>query len=91
VYGSGLEQDDEIRQLDGQRIASADDITSVLRRHKPGDRIDLVFVNRTARPTTSSITLGEDPHIEIVAAEAAGGTLTAAQKAFRDLWLEPKP
>jgi predicted metalloprotease with PDZ domain len=91
VYGSGLEQDDEIRQMDGQRIASGDDITSVVRRHKPGDRIDLVFVNRTGHPTTSSITLGADPHIEIVAAEAAGGTLTAAQKAFRDRWLGPKP
>src|SRR6185312_4715853 len=28
VYESGLEQDDEIRQLDGQRIASPDDIAA---------------------------------------------------------------
>ncbi len=90
VYQSGLEQDDEIRQLGGQRVASADDVAGVLRQHKPGDRLDVVFVNRTGRTTTAAVTLAEDPRMELVAAEAAGGTLTPAQQAFRDRWLGKK-
>jgi hypothetical protein len=36
------------------------------------------------------VALAEDPHIEIIATEAAGGTLTPAQRTFRDQWLGPK-
>ena len=35
------------------------------------------------------MTLAEDPHLEVVPAEH-GGTLTAAQKTFRDRWLGAK-
>ena len=35
------------------------------------------------------VTLAEDPHLEVVPAEH-GGTLTAAQKTFRDRWLGAK-
>ncbi len=91
VYQSGLEQDDEVRQVDGQRVASAEDLSNVLRRHRPGDRVALLFVNRTGHPTTTSVVLAEDPHLEIVAAEAAGGTLPPPQKMFRDRWLGQQP
>lgn len=91
VYPSGLEQDDEVQQVDGQRVASADDLATILSRHKPGDRVALLFVNRTGHATTTSVVLAEDPHVEIVATEAAGGTLTPAQKTFRDRWLGQQP
>lgn len=91
VYQSGLDQDDEVRQVDGQRVTSAEDLSNVLRRHKPGDRVALLFVNRTGHPTTTNVVLAEDPHLEIVATEAAGGTLAPAQKMFRDRWLGQQP
>jgi len=89
IYASGLDQDDELQQVDGQRINGEADITATLQRHTPGDTVPVVFVDRTGVATTANITLAEDPHIEVVPVEA-GGTLTPAQKAFRDRWLGAK-
>src|SRR5262245_9262376 len=83
LYAAGVEQDDEVRELDGQRIFTDSDITGVLGRHKPGDRISITFVDRTRRAKTATITLAENPALEVVPAESP----TAAQKAFRDAWL----
>jgi predicted metalloprotease with PDZ domain len=91
VYQSGLDQDDELRQVDGQRVASADDLARVLARHKPGDRVAIVFVNRTGRAVSSDVVLAEDPDLELAAVESAGGTLSAAQKTFREHWLGQQP
>jgi predicted metalloprotease with PDZ domain len=88
IYAAGVEQDDDLRDVDGQRIATADGLDTVLRRHKPGDRVAIVFVDRTGASKTATVTLAEDPRLEVVPVEH-GGTLTAAEKAFRDRWLGP--
>ncbi|HLB43874.1 MAG TPA: hypothetical protein VJK49_00700, partial [Candidatus Limnocylindrales bacterium] len=90
IYAAGVDQFDEIRQLDGVRIGSMDDVENVLRRHTPGDRLTMVFVDRTGRPTAGTVTLAEDPHLRVVPMEAEGGALTAAQRAFRTRWLGPR-
>jgi predicted metalloprotease with PDZ domain len=87
AYAAGVEQDDEIRQVDGQRIGGASDLESVLQRHKPGDRVEVVFAHRSGALTTASIVLAENPALEVVPVEAAGRSLTAAQRALRDGWL----
>jgi hypothetical protein len=56
-----------------------------MQRHKPGDRLSIVFRNRTGASKTASLTLAEDPHIEVVAVDG-----TPEQRAFRDRWLGPK-
>ena len=88
IYATGLDEDDELQQIDGQRIAGAADIATVMQRHKPGDTVPVVFVDRTGVAKTASVTLVEDPHTEVVPVDA--GALTAAQKAFRDRWLGAK-
>jgi predicted metalloprotease with PDZ domain len=90
VYGTGLDQDDAVRQLGGLKIESADDLEAALRRHRPGERVELVFADRTGAVKTASVTLAEDPHIEVVTVESTGGSLTPAQKTFRDRWLGPR-
>ncbi len=90
IYSTGVDQDDEIQQLGGDRIRSIDDVNAVLRRHKPGDRVEIVFIDRGGSPKTASMILGDDPRREVVPVEAAGGVLTPAQKSFRDAWLGPK-
>jgi hypothetical protein len=62
-------------------------VTTVLARRWPGDRIALVFADRSGRQRTSSITLSEDPAFELVPVERAGGALTAAQRTFRERWV----
>jgi len=86
IYAAGIDQDDELQQLDGQRISGESDVTAVLQRHKPGDKVSIVFVDRTGVAKTSSITLVADPHIEVV----ANGTTSDAQRSFRERWLGPK-
>ena len=77
--------------MDGERVRSAGDVDAVLRRHKPGDRVPTTFVDRTGVPKTAGVTLAEDPHLDVVPIEyAGGGALTSAQKAFRERWLGPK-
>ena len=83
IYAAGVEQDDEVRELDGQRINGDSDVSAVLGRHKPGDRISITFVDRTRRAKTATMTLAENPALEVVPVDSP----TAAQKSFRDAWL----
>ena len=86
IYAAGLDQDDELQRMDGQRIATDADITAALQRHKPGDKVKVVFTDRTGVAKTATITLAEDPHVEVVPVELSGA-LTAAQRSFRARWL----
>jgi predicted metalloprotease with PDZ domain len=87
AYKAGLDVDDVVRQLDGMRVTAAEDIATVLRRHKPGDTISVEFADRTGATTQTKIALVEDPQIEMVAVDLAGGTLSPEQRAFRRAWL----
>ena len=87
AYKAGLDVDVEIRQLDGVRVATADDVAAVLRRHQPGATVSVDFVDRSGESTAAKVTLSEDPRLDVVPVESAGGTLTSAQRAFRRSWL----
>jgi predicted metalloprotease with PDZ domain len=82
IYRAGVDQDDEIQQIGGQRVTDDNDVAVVLQRHRPGDQVTIVFKDRTGTPRTATVTLGEDPHIEVAVSEP-----TPAQRAFRDRWL----
>jgi predicted metalloprotease with PDZ domain len=87
AYGAGIEQDDTIVQLGGSRVASSSDIDAALRRHRPGDKVMVVFVDRAGVTKRGLVTLAADPHVEVLPIEAADGALTAADRAFRERWL----
>jgi predicted metalloprotease with PDZ domain len=89
IYAAGIDQDDELLQLDGQRITTEADVATALQRRKPGDRIAVVFVDRTGSPKTATITLVENPHVDVVPAETLHA-LTPAQQSFRERWLMPR-
>jgi predicted metalloprotease with PDZ domain len=89
IYGAGIDQDDELQQVGGQRIGSDGDLAAALQRHKPGDNVTVTFVDRTGVAKTASVKLAEDPHIDVVPVEQ-NGALTADQKQFRESWLGPK-
>ena len=83
MYATGLEQDDELQEVAGEHVRGESDLNTALGRHKPGDRVPIVFTDRTGRSIRATVTLAEDPHLEVVPVE----TPTAAQKAFRARWL----
>jgi predicted metalloprotease with PDZ domain len=87
AYEAGLDLDDRIRQIDGRSIRSVAEVTDLLSRHKPGDRIEMTFVDRSGAIKSTTVTLEEDPSLELVTVEATGAAPTAAQRAFRDRWL----
>ena len=86
AYAAGLDQGDVIVDVDGKPMA-AKVLQAALKAKKPGDALLLTFRRRGGTTGTAAIVLREDPAIETVPAEAAGGTVTAEQKAFRDAWL----
>ena len=90
AYAAGLEMDDELKELDGRQIASDADVLAVLAARRPGQTIGVTFVTRGGRTTTGRITLAANPHLEVVPIESAGGTLTDAQRTFRQHWLGAK-
>ena len=85
IYAAGLDQDDELQQVDGQRINGDGDVAAVLQRHKPGDTVPIVFVDRTGVAKTASVTLAEDPHIEVVPVETARRADAGAESVSRSL------
>ena len=87
AYKAGLDLDDEVRQLDGVRVTSSDAVLAVIRRHKPGDKVSVEFVDRSGATRTATMVLAEDPSLELVPIESTGGQLTSAQRAFRKSWL----
>lgn len=88
LYLAGLDRNDEIVSVGDVVIDSQADWDRVLTAAKPGDTVQIRFIQR-GREQTASMTLVADPSIELVRVEAADGVLTPGQKEFRDAWLGP--
>src|SRR6185369_10997963 len=87
AYAAGIDQGDTITQVGSERTSSAEEVSAAISRRRPGDRISVAYVDRGGVPRTATVTLIENPHLEVVPVESAGGSLTPAQRAFRDRWL----
>jgi predicted metalloprotease with PDZ domain len=87
LHEAGITLGDELRQLGGSGVRSPADIEQALSRRSPGDRIEVVFVDRTGRRRTTTVTAAQDPALELVPMEQIGRGPTPAQRAFRDQWL----
>jgi len=57
---AGIKQGDVIVEIDGVKVDSVDDVASTVRKHAPGDQIDVVIV-RDGKQQTVTVTLGERP------------------------------
>jgi predicted metalloprotease with PDZ domain len=89
AYRAGIERDDVIVTLDGEALTDTRRLNAVLGRHAPGDVVPVTFLRR-GRRVAASLTLEADPRQRIVPVESAGGTLTPAQRKFREEWLGSK-
>ena len=86
AYDAGLERDDLIISIGGVATGSVSDVDRQVRAGKPGQALPIAF-ERRGQPITGTLRLIEDPHLEVVLAEAAGRPVSAAQKLFRERWL----
>ncbi|OWP63251.1 peptidase M61 [Hymenobacter amundsenii] len=89
LYAAGLDREDVILRLDGQRISSGKSFQQRLGEHKPGDVVQLEARTRTGVRTVP-VTLIEDPTLEVITYEEAKQPLSRAQKKFRAAWLGSK-
>lgn len=89
AYAAGLAQGDVILSIDGVRTTSPEEMQRVLATKRPGTSVS-VLIDRDGERVSKSVTLGEDPRLEIVAAEQAAATLTPEQAAFRKAWLSSR-
>lgn len=87
LYRAGIDRDDLIVSIDGTAVASEQALGQVLGRLKPGSEVPVHFVRRSGETVKTTITVVEDPRLEIVPVERAGGQLTPAQERFRTDWL----
>ncbi len=75
--------------IDGSAITSRQTLTQWLRRQQPGNVVSVEYLSRNQRQSTS-MTLAENPRLEVVTYESAGRTLTSDMRAFRDDWLRSR-
>jgi predicted metalloprotease with PDZ domain len=87
LYQAGLDREDVIQNLDGQKITTANELAAVLDAHKPGDQLKITFTSRVGEPKEATLQLIADPRLEVVLYESAGLPLTKKMKAFRADWL----
>ncbi|MBK0402043.1 M61 family metallopeptidase [Adhaeribacter sp. BT258] len=87
LYQAGLENEDVLLKLDGKKITSAKTLQNILKKHKPGNKVTLEFMQRS-QVKTATVTLIENPDIEVVSTEKTGKTLSESAKKLRDNWLK---
>ncbi len=83
LYIAGVDIDDVIIELDGKKLQQVQDVPNILKQHKPGEKIPLIYRHRNDTINTQ-ILLAENPLIEIVSKE---GPVNSNQQAFRIKWM----
>ncbi len=89
VYNAGLDAGDVILQADGKDLKTEQDFDDLIASKKIGDKVAINYRNRTGSHQTS-LTLEENPALEVVTFEKAGKELTKEQQDFRSNWLSSK-
>lgn len=85
LYEAGLDRGDVLLEIDGAPVTGPAFLDALLAFHAPGDTLAVTFEQRGERKTTT-LTLAEDPTVEVVPYEAAGRPVTDAMQAFRARW-----
>lgn len=90
AYAAGLDRGDELLSVAGTKVASVQELQKLIGMQKPGATLPITFLRR-GQEVQATVTLAEDERLEIAPIESTdGGTLTPAQKTFRDAWLASK-
>ena len=91
AYDAGLDEGDIILAIGDHQITSRDDVNAAITGRKPGDTVTVQFQRRgTSRPLRTTLTVAEDPELEVVTLESTGAIPSREQKAFRSAWLDSR-
>ncbi|MGB6500489.1 MAG: PDZ domain-containing protein [Thermoplasmata archaeon] len=89
LYGAGLERGDRIVALDGKTLTADADLHAAIAAHKPGDKVTIAYEGLAGHRETT-LTIAENPALQVVAFEEAGMNPTDQQLAFRAKWLSTR-
>lgn len=89
VYKAGIDAGDLLLTADGRELTNLASLQAIVNTKKPGDKLAITYRNRTGEHQ-ATITLEENPTLEVVTFEAAGMPLSQEQLAFRKAWLSSK-
>ncbi|HXW03647.1 MAG TPA: PDZ domain-containing protein [Vicinamibacterales bacterium] len=90
IFEAGLNQGDTILAVGGAPLGGGTSLVSALASRKPGETLIVGYRRRGGATGTATVRIAEDPTLEAVIVEAAGGSATPAQRAFRQSWLGSK-
>jgi predicted metalloprotease with PDZ domain len=90
LYNAGVDSGDQVTAIDDVQLTSQQSLDQILAKHKAGETVSVRFVRRSGETVNARLTFEENARIEIVPVESTGGSLTPAQKRFRDDWLGSK-
>jgi predicted metalloprotease with PDZ domain len=92
LYLAGLGEDDQLTSVNGRTVVGFDTLDKAIARLTPGASVTVRFTRRgERREQVTSITLVEDPALEIVPIERTGGALSAQARRVRQGWLDWRP
>jgi predicted metalloprotease with PDZ domain len=86
LYAAGLSAGDVIRTIDGQPVADAAALRTILAEKRAGEVVQVEVQGRSGA-RRAAVTLVENPALEAVPYEAVGMRLTSEMRAFRQSWL----
>ena len=86
MYEVGMAAGDRITRVGDRAITTAPELQQAIDATKPGEQVRLTWIGRGGEKS-ATMTLREDPNVEVVTFEGAGRTPTAAQLAFRASWV----
>ncbi len=86
AYAAGLDRGDELLSFDGVAISSRGRLDEAVERRRPGDNVRL-SIRRRGVVQELTLTIGEDPRLELVPVESTGRPTSAAESEFRRRWL----
>ena len=86
AHAAGLDRGDELVSFDGIAISGRSRLDEAVQRRRPGDRARLA-IRRRGAPQELTVTIGEDPRLQLVPVERTGRALTSEEREFRQRWL----
>ena len=87
AFAAGIDEGDVLTSINGIAFTM---LPAALKDHKPGEQLPIEFRRPSGEVVKATITLGHDPALQAATIESTGGTLTPAQRAFRDAWVGSK-
>ncbi len=87
LYEAGLDRGDQIVAVGDKAIAGQADWIAAVAAAKPGDEVQVRFLQRGGVERSATLRFAADPSFRLVRAEADGGSITPEQLAFREAWL----